>query len=285
MLKSRLINKKAIKVCALTLSFSTIISSFTSVSAQPNRYRTNTFDLENSNLLTQKENTLFLGNYRQNPLQAQSLRILDENYNDFRNPRRRYRRDESFSRNLPAGTTIKITYRNARKILVTTDEVAPIILEVAKDVRDRGGNVVIPRGSEIVGEIRPSGRRGSRFEAEAVILPNGDEYSLAARSRVIDRTERYGRDYGYNNNTWRDTAAGLAAAAIIGGISRDQGLNTRGILGDAISRIIFGGDRYYNNDRYDDRYYDYDLIAIYPDKDLDLTLTQAFYFDDFYRNY
>lgn len=291
MLKSNMIRNKAAKIFALTLSVTTVANSFVSVSAHPNTYRDNNFELSDS---------LYLGNNSFKSLQAQSLRLLDEDWNPRRNVRRRNRRNERFSRDLPAGTRIRTEYRHARKILVTRDEVAPIILEVATHVRDNSGRVVIPRGSEIIGEIRPARRDGSQFVAESVVFPNGDEYFIAARSKVIYRTENYRRDDRYTNDTWRSTAASVAAAAIIGGIVRDQGLSSRDVLGDAIERVIRGrddrrrdplsrifgrrDDRYYD-DRYDDRYYDYDLISINPDRDLDLTLTEDFYFDDFYRDY
>ena len=287
MLKSKFIRNKAIKIFALTLSFTTVANSFVSVSAHPNNtYRDN--------------NSLYLGDNSFKSLQAQSLRLLDDDWNPRRNIRRRNRRNERFYRDLSSGTRIRTKYRNARKILVARDEVAPLILEVARHVRDKSGRIVIPRGSEIIGEIRPARRDGSRFVAESIVFPNGDEYLIAARSRIIYRTENYRRDDRYTNDTWQSTAASVVAAAIIGGIVRDQGLNSRSIFGDTIERVIRGrddrrrdplsrvfdrrDDRYYD-DRYDDRYYDYDLISINPDKDLDLTLTQDFYFDDFYRDY
>ena len=313
MLKSPLIRNQAIKIFALTLSFSTVMSSFTSVTAHPYRYRNNILDLDNSHLADHKGNSITISNYSPNSLHAQTIRLLD----DFRNPRnyrRRYRRSDSFYRDLPAGTKIHTDYRSARKILLTRDEVAPIILDVKKHVRDQSGRVVIPSGSEIIGEIRPAARRdGSRLIAESVVLPNGDEYKLSARSRILNRTETYARNRRYNNNTWQNTAASVAAAAIIGGVVRDQGLNTQSILGDTIARVLLGGnngrysndDQYYNgrysNDRYNndryydgrysndryynDRYYDNDLISIDTKRDLDyLTLTEDFYFDDFYYN-
>ena len=283
MLNSHLIHNKAIKVFALTLSLTTVINSFASVSAHPNRYRyrDKNFELNNS---------LSLGRNSANLLHVQTLRVLDDKWNHRRNIRRRNRRNESFYRDLRAGTRIRTEYRHARKILVTSDEVAPMILEVARHVRDKSGRIVIPRGSEVIGEIRPARRDGSQFVAESIVFPNGDEYYMAARSSVIYRTENYRRDDRYTNDTWRSTAASVAAAAIIGGIVRDQGLNSGNILGDAIERVMRDRDDRrrddrYNNGRYDDRYYDYDLISIDPDRDLDLTLTEDFYFDDFYNDY
>ena len=124
--------------------------------------------------------------------------------------------------NLPAGTVIETNYPDAEKILVTKDEIAPVTLEVAQDVIDSSGNIIIPRGSQIIGEIRPADG-GSRFVSDTLVLTNGDEYFISADSQVVSRTENI--DDGRNTDAiWQGALAGTAAATIIAGVTGDKAI-------------------------------------------------------------
>lgn len=228
-----MLNKSA-KLFALTLSLTTVVQGVASVSAHSDHF-------EDSHEL--------YGYSSSNSL--------------LRNKQYFYQSQTSRSAFLPAGTEIRTTVPRAEKILVTREETAPVTLEVAEDVRDESGNIVIPRGSEIRGEIRPAGR-GSRFVSDTLVLTNGEEYFIDADSRVISRTETIeeGKD---NNAIWQGALAGTAAATIIAGVTGDRAIATEEVLGGAglgaLAGFLLRGSK------------TKELISINTDGDLDLTLT------------
>lgn len=153
---------------------------------------------------------------------------------------------------LKNGTYIEVEARDRERIVLRRDEVLPLTLRVARDVRDDRGRVLIPEGSRIEGELRPS-EGGVRFFARRLILPNGDRYSLDARSELIrPRT-------GLNDKDLKDTTVSRAARILISSVlgSRD---NLSGLLED----ILAGRTRVDSRLRSD-------LVVVYPD-DLDLRL-------------
>lgn len=180
---------------------------------------------------------------------------------------------------IPAGTAIPVRYEEAERILMAKDETIPLTLEVTKDIRDRRGQLAIPAGSQIVGELQPSGR-GARFVAKDLVLDYGDEVSINATSKVITRTETIKK--GANSKEiLGGTVAGAGAAAIIAGLTGDRNINALEVIaGAAIGTIagwalpetgvIGGGSK--------------EVISIDPDRDLTLTLRSDLYVDrDDYR--
>jgi hypothetical protein len=180
---------------------------------------------------------------------------------------------------IPSGTAIPVTYEEANRILMAKDETIPLTLEVTRDIRDRRGRVAIPAGSQIVGQLEPSGR-GARFVARDLILDYGDEVSIDATSKVVTRTETIKK--GANpKEILGGTVAGAGAAAIIAGLTGDRNINALEVItGAAIGTIagwalpetgvIGGGSK--------------EVISIDPDRDLTLTLRSDLYVDrDDYR--
>ncbi|BAQ61311.1 hypothetical protein GM3708_1717 [Geminocystis sp. NIES-3708] len=165
--------------------------------------------------------------------------------------------------NLNRGTMITTTLPSANKILVTPQETMAVTLVVRDNVRDSSNRIIIPSGSEIVGEIRPSGQ-GSRFVANTLILPNGNQYPISATSAVVTTTEVVSA--GKNNNTiWQGALAGAAAGTLISAITGDKAIATEEVLGGAglgaLAGLLLRGDR------------NQELISINPERDLNLTLT------------
>lgn len=162
---------------------------------------------------------------------------------------------------IPTGTTIPVRYDKAEKILVTKEETAPLTLTVGQDVVTRQGKVLIPVGSQVVGELRPA-EGGSQFFANELVLTTGQRYKINATSETITKTEqvRKGANVG---NIVKNTALGAAAAAAISAVTGDKAIATEEVLGGAgigaLIGLFFGRDRV-------------DLIAIDPDTDLQLTL-------------
>lgn len=252
MLKSNSIKTKAVKLAAITLTLTTIANSFVSVSAKPNNLNNN----KPYNYPSKIES-----NRNRNNVNRQRFNNNAQNNRRFKNNNRNRR---FYSANLFTGTVIPTIYPEAKKILVTKDETMPVTLEVARNIRDGSGQIVIPRGSQIIGEIRPASG-GSRFVADTLVLRNGEQVYINANSPIISRTENISG--GRNTDAiWQGAAAGAAAATIIAGVTGDTAIATEEVLGGAgvgaLAGFLFGGNRE-----------DKELVSIDTQQDLDLTLT------------
>lgn len=162
---------------------------------------------------------------------------------------------------IPSGTTIPVRYDKAERILVTKEETAPLTLTVGQNVVTNAGTVLIPAGSQVVGELRPA-KDGSQFVARQLVLPNGQKYEINATSEVITKTEtvRKGAKVG---GIAKNAALGAAAAAAIQAVTGDRDVELGPTLGGvgvgALLGLFLGRESV-------------ELIAIDPDTDLRLTL-------------
>jgi hypothetical protein len=163
---------------------------------------------------------------------------------------------------IPSGASIPVKYDKADRVLVTPDERAPLTLTVAQNIVSRQGTVLIPAGSQVVGELRPAAGGGSQFVASELVLTDGRRIAINATSEVITKTEevRKGTNAG---SVIKNTALGAAAAAAISAVTGDRAIATEEVLGGAgigaLLGVFLGRDRV-------------QLIAIDPNTDLNLTL-------------
>ncbi|WP_254445304.1 S-layer homology domain-containing protein [Anabaena sp. UHCC 0204] len=167
------------------------------------------------------------------------------------------------SATIPQGTTIPVKYEKAEKILVTKDETAPLTLMTSQNIITQNGTVIVPAGSQIVGELKPA-QGGSQFVAQKLILTSGQEYQISATSNVITKTETVRK--GTSTSTIiKNTALGAAAAAAVSAVTGDRAIATEEVLGGAgigaLIGLFFGKSSV-------------DLIAIEPNTDLQLTMNQ-----------
>ncbi|HYX15712.1 MAG TPA: S-layer homology domain-containing protein [Nostoc sp.] len=164
---------------------------------------------------------------------------------------------------IPQGTAIPVKYDKAEKILVTKDETAPLTLTVSQNVVTQDGSVVIPAGSQVIGQLKPA-TGGSQFIAEKLVLANGQEYQLNASSEVITKTETVKKGVS-TNAIIKDTVLGAGAAAAVSAVTGDRAIATEEVLGGAgigaLIGLFFGKNSV-------------DLIAIDPDTDLQMTINQ-----------
>lgn len=162
---------------------------------------------------------------------------------------------------IPSGTVIPVRYDKAEKILVTPEETAPLTLQVASDVTSSTGTILIPAGSQVIGELRPASG-GSQFFAKEIIMRRNTRMLINARSQVVRKTERIdkGVDAG---QVLKGAAVGAAAAAVISAVTGDRAIATEEVLGGAgvgaLGGLIFGRKKA-------------TVISIDPNNDLDLTL-------------
>ena len=165
---------------------------------------------------------------------------------------------------IPSGSVIPVSYEKD-KIVVTRDETAPLTLTVARDIRTDQGRVLIPAGSQIVGELRPVKRRnqvGTQFVATELIVSRRQRYRIDGNSQVITRTERVQKGAGAGSVV-QGAALGAAAAAALAGISGDKAIATEEVLGGAgigaLAGVLLGRRSV-------------DVIVIRPEEDLSVRL-------------
>ena len=118
------------------------------------------------------------------------------------------------SERVPQGTVIPVTYEKD-KIVVTREETAPLTLTVARDIRTSQGRILIPAGSQIVGELQPvrrGDRSGTQFVARELFVSRRQRYRIDANSGIITRTERVQKGAG-TGSIAQGAALGAAAAA------------------------------------------------------------------------
>ncbi len=155
---------------------------------------------------------------------------------------------------IPQGTAIPVKYDKAEKILVTKDETAPLTLTVSQNVITQEGAVVIPAGSQVIGQLKPA-QGGSQFVAEKLVLTTGQEYQVNATSEVITKTQTVNK--GTSTGTIiQNTVLGAGAAAAVSAVTGDRAIATEEVLGGAgigaLIGLFFGKNSV-------------DLIAIDPD--------------------
>lgn len=165
---------------------------------------------------------------------------------------------------IPTGTSIPMRYDKAEKIVVSPDETMPLTLTVATNVVTRSGNVLIPAGAQVVGQIQPVDG-GSQFVAREIVLSQNTRQPLNATSRVFSRTEEIRR--GSNTRSiLKGAAIGAAAASAISLITGDKKIATGEVLGGAglgaVSGVLLGRRKA-------------DVIVINPSTDMNLTLNSS----------
>lgn len=165
---------------------------------------------------------------------------------------------------LPAGTLIPVKYQSAKKILLTKEETMKLSLQVANNITNVDGKVIIPDGSEIVGEIKPS-RSGSQFFSQKILLKLNNqtsvEKSLDAISQIINKIETLVSGINADQIT-QDAILSPMATKLIKAF-REQSRSPGRILGvsdlEALSGWLLDSETL-------------SLIAINPEQDLQLTL-------------
>jgi hypothetical protein len=166
---------------------------------------------------------------------------------------------------IPAGTTIPLAYNGSDKIVILPTETVPLTLTIQQNLVSSTGQILVPAGSQVAGELRPS-NGGTQFVAQELILTNGQRFPLNATSRTITDIETIRK--GVNTTTILAGAVlGAGAAAAIEGLTGNQTINAievlagsaAGAAAGAIAGVFLGGEKV-------------DVININPNTDLTLTL-------------
>jgi hypothetical protein len=165
---------------------------------------------------------------------------------------------------IPSGVTIPLTH-DKDKIVVTPTETVSLTLKVATNIIDNNRNVLIPRGSEVIGQLRPAtrnGQKGSQFFASEIIFPNGNRQSINANSRIVTKTETISRGAD-TGQILTDAAIGAGAASVIALLTGNRSIEVLepvagGAAGAAASVLL--------------RKKQQQVISIDPQQDLNITL-------------
>ena len=176
------------------------------------------------------------------------------------------------------GTPIKVAYRTSNKLVVTPGETQTITLLVAEDIKNSRGEILIPRDSEIEGQIVPryngSSFLGAQFVAQRVVIGNEFYNNLNATSSLVtgQATNQAGKP------AIADAAISAAAQVLLGGgIGRGGSIGDIfgsgsgiGGIGNILGSVLSG--RGSTQQRQQDG-----QIIIEPEKDLQLTVGSDFY--------
>jgi hypothetical protein len=264
MFKSTFVNNKTSKkIVALTLSVTTILTLLPINSSWAKAEQKSNNNSSVSSL------TSISNNFKQNNKKPKlnNFNRSNSNWNNNNNSNSNWNNNNNFnSANLTRGTIIYTTLPSTNKILVTPQETMALTLVVRDNVINNSNQIIIPKGSQIVGEIRPSGQ-GSRFVGNTLVLSNGSKYPINATSRIVTRTETVAA--GKNNDAiWQGALAGAAAGTLISAITGDKAIATEEVLGGAGFGALAGLLLRGNNNQ--------ELISINPEQDLNLTVTSNF---------
>ncbi len=166
---------------------------------------------------------------------------------------------------IPSGVVLPVRYDEAEKIVVLPDETVPVTLKIAANIKDNQGRILIPYGSELVGEVQPYGD-GARFVAQELNIAGSSSQPINATSQVITRRETIDRGAS-TGDVLEGAAIGAAAASVIAGITGDRAIATEEVLGGAglgaLGGLLLGKD-------------EAEVISIDPNQDLDITLNSRF---------
>ena len=138
---------------------------------------------------------------------------------------------------IPAGNTIAVQY-SKEKILLGPDEKVPLMLTVPQNITNAQGQILIPAGTQVSGELRTvSG--GAQFFASELVFANGQRLPLNGTSKVVTTTERVDKGISVGKLV-QNAALGAAAAAAISAVTGDRALATEEILGGAGIATLLG---------------------------------------------
>ncbi len=128
---------------------------------------------------------------------------------------------------IPEGVTLPVTF-DKEKVVVTPDETSDLTLTVATNIIDSNRNILIPRGSELVGRLQPAtfnGEKGSQFVARELVFPDGRKQNINAVSAVVTNKETIKRGAS-TGKILTDAAYGTAAATVISLITGNKRIET-----------------------------------------------------------
>ena len=169
---------------------------------------------------------------------------------------------------LEKGTKIQVNYLASDKLVVTPNETINMTLEVANDIKNLEGKVLIPKGSKIEGQLVPryssSKFLGTQFVAQKLSIASNSYTSINATSALVTSE----KPTNVNPGTVQDAATTAAARAVLGTI-----LGQQVDLGNILTSVVTGKTNTEPNVQTPEN----TLVVIDPETDLSLTFGSDFY--------
>lgn len=150
---------------------------------------------------------------------------------------------------VPRGTSITVQYPQSDKISVAPGETRNLILVVAQDIKNSKGEIVIPKNSEIEGQIVPrysgSNFLGAQFVGQRLIIDNETYNDINITSPLITTQQPQAP---------KPRSLGEAAINVLTGVLTGRSSNTTNQQNQAIVinpmtdlQLTVGSDFYVNN--------------------------------------
>ena len=181
---------------------------------------------------------------------------------------------------IAVGAVIPTSYPKAQKIVLAPDEKMATTLTIPSNIRSGDGRLLIPAGSTVEGEFRPTSitrdgkeEKGTKFYARTLFLPNGSSMVLDASSDIVTRKETIKK--GLNTTSILTGAAvGAGAGAIVAGVSGDRKIGFGNILigtaAGAVGGWLANGQK------------KTEVVVVNPEVDLGLRLATPLAFNNAY---
>lgn len=150
---------------------------------------------------------------------------------------------------IPAGVTFPVTYEK-EQVVVSRGETVSLTLKIANNIVDSNRRVLIPAGSEVVGQLEPvyyngnfsqdrndqNNVRGVRFVARELVYPSGERQSINASSQTITRIEKIRQND--SGKILTDAAIGAGAATAISLITGNRRIEVLEPIGGAAAGAL-----------------------------------------------
>jgi hypothetical protein len=163
-------------------------------------------------------------------------------------------------------------------VIVKPGETLALTLKIENDIIDRNRNVLIPRGTDVVGRLEPVNlggvystdrnndkNKGVRFVAQELVFASGRRQQINATSRTFSQTERIsqGTDTG---SILTDAAIGAGAATLISLVTGNRKIE---VLEPIIGAAAGAGASILLRKK------QADVFVLRPEQDLDITLNSS----------
>jgi hypothetical protein len=150
---------------------------------------------------------------------------------------------------IPAGVTFPVTYEKDQ-VVVSRGETVSLTLRIANNIVDNTRRVLIPAGTEVVGQLEPvyynggysqdrndqNNIRGVRFVARELVYPSGNRQSIDASSQTITRVEKIRKND--SGKILTDAAIGAGAATAISLITGNRRIEVLEPVGGAAAGAL-----------------------------------------------
>lgn len=139
------------------------------------------------------------------------------------------------------GTAVHLEQPNGKRIVLAPEETASVTLVTQEAVRSDSGAILIPRGTKVDGEFRPT-QDGTQFVARRIIFQDGLERSLNAHTNIINTRRQIKK--GVNTDPiWQGALVGGTASVLISSIVTKPGVfkTLAGAGAGALSGFLLGG--------------------------------------------